>query len=28
MLSWLILNWLVTRYPAKIACTAPTAHQL
>lgn len=23
-----ILWWLCTRYPAKIACTAPTAHQL
>ena len=28
MLSWLILHWLITRYPSKIACTAPTAHQL
>lgn len=27
-LSWVILWWLSTRYPAKIACTAPTAHQL
>ena len=28
MLSWLILQWLITRYPSKVACTAPTAHQL
>jgi len=27
-LAWLILWWLYTRYPAKVACTAPTAHQL
>ena len=27
-LSWVILWWLLTRYPAKVACTAPTAHQL
>ena len=27
-LSWAILWFLLTRYPAKIACTAPTAHQL
>jgi len=27
-LSWCILWYLLTRYPAKIACTAPTAHQL
>lgn len=27
-LSWLILWWHVTRFPAKTACTAPTAHQL
>lgn len=27
-LSWLILWWLCTRFPAKIACTAPTSHQL
>ena len=28
MMSWLILWWLSTRFPAKIAATAPTAHQL
>ncbi len=27
-LSWVILWWLVTHFPAKVACTAPTAHQL
>ncbi len=27
-LSWLILWWLCTRHPAKVACTAPTSHQL
>ena len=27
-LSWVILWWHTTRYPAKTACTAPTAHQL
>lgn len=27
-LSWAVLWWLSTRYPAKVACTAPTAHQL
>ena len=26
--SWIIIWWLLTRYPAKIACTAPTGHQL
>jgi hypothetical protein len=26
--SWVLLWWLSTRYPAKVACTAPTAHQL
>ena len=24
--SWIILWWLLTRYPAKVACTAPTGH--
>ena len=28
LMSWVILWWLSTRYPAKVACTAPTAHQL
>lgn len=28
LLSWIILWWITTRYPAKVACTAPTAHQL
>src|SRR5215475_12202510 len=28
LLAWVLLWWLVTRFPAKIACTAPTAHQL
>ena len=27
-LSWLILWWLLTRFPARVAATAPTAHQL
>ena len=27
-LAWLILWFLLTRYPAKILCTAPSAHQL
>lgn len=27
-LAWAILWWLLTRYPAKVACTAPTAPQL
>ncbi|MHA1540403.1 MAG: AAA family ATPase [Alphaproteobacteria bacterium] len=27
-LSWVVLWWLLTRHPAKIACTAPTSHQL
>lgn len=28
LLAWIILWWLTTRYPSKVACTAPTAHQL
>jgi len=28
LLSWTILWWLLTRFPAKVACTAPTSHQL
>lgn len=28
LLSWVVLWWLSTRYPSKVACTAPTAHQL
>lgn len=28
LMSWIIFWWLLTRYPAKIACTAPTVHQL
>jgi len=28
LLAWIILWWLLTRFPAKIACTAPTSHQL
>ena len=28
LLSWIIFWWLLTRFPAKAACTAPTAHQL
>ena len=28
LLSWLIIWWLLTHYPAKIACTANTSHQL
>ena len=27
-LSWLVLWWLLTRYPTKVVCTANTAHQL
>lgn len=27
-LSWLVLWWLLTRYPTKVLCTANTAHQL
>tara|TARA_R100001594_G_scaffold1244_1_gene5164 strand:- start:1952 stop:3349 length:1398 start_codon:yes stop_codon:yes gene_type:complete len=27
-LSWVIIWWLLTHYPCKIACTANTAHQL
>ncbi len=27
-LAWVILWWLCTRHPAKVACTAPTSHQL
>lgn len=27
-LAWTILWWLVTRAPAKVACTAPSGHQL
>lgn len=27
-LAWLILWWLVTRFPARVAATAPTGHQL
>lgn len=27
-LAWTVLWWLCTRAPAKVACTAPTAHQL
>jgi phage terminase large subunit len=28
LLSWVILWWILTRYPTKAACTAPTSHQL
>jgi hypothetical protein len=28
LLSWVILWWMLTRYPTKAACTAPTSHQL
>lgn len=28
LLAWLILWWLLTRYPAKVACTANTSAQL
>lgn len=28
LLAWIILWWLLTRFPAKVACTAPTSHQL
>lgn len=28
LLAWAVLWWIATRYPSKIACTAPTGHQL
>lgn len=28
LLAWTIIWWISTRYPSKIACTAPTSHQL
>ena len=28
LLAWVILWWLLTRFPSKVACTAPTSHQL
>lgn len=28
LLAWIVLWWLLTRAPAKVACTAPSAHQL
>jgi phage terminase large subunit len=28
LLAWIILWWLLTRFPSKVACTAPTSHQL
>jgi len=28
LLAWIILWWMLTRFPQKIACTAPTSHQL
>jgi hypothetical protein len=28
LLSWIIIWWLSTRYPARVGCTAPTSHQL
>jgi hypothetical protein len=28
LLAWIILWWLLTRTPALVACTAPSAHQL
>ena len=28
LMAWAILWWIFTRYPCKVACTAPTAHQL
>ena len=28
LLAWIILWWMLTRFPAKVACTAPTSHQL
>ena len=27
-MAWAILWWMFTRYPCKVACTAPTSHQL
>lgn len=28
LMSWAILWWMLTHYPCKVACTAPTSHQL
>jgi hypothetical protein len=28
LLAWIMLWWMLTRYPQKTACTAPSAHQL
>lgn len=28
LMSWAILWWMFTHYPCKVACTAPTSHQL
>ena len=28
LMAWAILWWMFTRYPCKVACTAPTSHQL
>ena len=28
LMAWAILWWMFTRFPCKIACTAPTSHQL
>ena len=28
LMAWIVIWWLLTRYPAKVACTAPTSSQL
>ena len=28
LIAWIILWWILSFYPAKVACTAPTGHQL
>jgi len=28
LMAWTILWWMLTRFPCKVACTAPTSHQL
>jgi hypothetical protein len=28
LMAWAVLWWMLTHYPCKVACTAPTSHQL
>lgn len=28
LMAWVVLWWMLTHYPCKVACTAPTSHQL